>query len=113
MDQKEMDEFGYLVCKSCGVTVGRHRLYGHSHNLPKGQFKSLETDPANIAIRCQNWMGIDGCHELFDDCNFNGIRYFLDLDQIMQYRKDHDRNAYNKFVTGLKSVGNEDYDYLP
>jgi hypothetical protein len=111
MDQKELDDRGYLICKSCEKTV-RGKFWGHSHNLPKGQFKSLETDPENIAIRCQDFGPYKGCHELLDRCDFTAISKFKDLPQIMQYRKEHDRNAYNQFVSGLKSVGCEDYEYL-
>jgi hypothetical protein len=112
MDQKELDDYGYLTCKSCSCTVGRSIQYGHSHNLPKGQFKSLETDKENISIRCQDFGEHKGCHEALDRLDFKSIAYFHDLDQIMAYRKEHDRDAYNKFVTGLQSVNCYTYEYL-
>lgn len=110
MDQKEMDEQGYFTCKSCSITVGI--FWGHSHNLPKGQFKSLETDPKNISIRCQDFGDHKGCHEALDRLDFKSIVWFHDLDQIMEYRKEHDRDAYNKFVTGLREVNCFTYDYI-
>jgi hypothetical protein len=105
-----MDDYGYLRCSSCGM--GWSPL-GHSHNLPKGQFKSLETDPDNISIRCQDFANRKGCHNFLDHLDWNHIKDFLDLDEIMQYRKEHDRGAYNKFVEGLISVGVKTYEYLP
>jgi hypothetical protein len=111
MDHKELDDRGYLICKSCGKTV-HGRSWGHSHNLPKGQYKSLETDPENIAIRCQDFGPYKGCHELLDRCDFAAIKNFKDLDQIMQYRKEHDKVAYNKFVSGLREAGCFDYEYV-
>jgi len=77
-----------------------------------GQFPELEADPDNFKPRCQNWMDHKGCHEKLDSCCFSEIKKFKDLPQIMEYRKAHDRDAYNKFVTGLKEVGCNDYDYL-
>lgn len=111
MDQVEIDDRGYLICKSCGMTV-QGKFWGHSHNLPKSQYKYLETDPENISIRCQDFGLHKGCHEALDGCDFQRIKNFKDLPQIMQYRKKHDKTAYNKFVTGLREVHCFDYDYI-
>ena len=104
-----MEEFGYIACSSCNITP---QLWGHSHNIPVGQRPDLEADPNNFKPRCQNWMSHKGCHEKLDDHDFDSIKDFKDLPQIMEYRKKHDRNAYNIFVQGLISVGCKDYDYL-
>jgi hypothetical protein len=86
--------------------------YGHSHNIPVGQRSDLETDSENFKLRCQNFGDHKGCHEKLDDRDFESIKDFNDLSQIMEYRKQHDKIAYNKFVTGLKEVGCNDYDYI-
>lgn len=73
----------------------------HSHNLPKGRFPNLETDPRNISIRCPD------CHEALDKEDFSKIKDFKDLDQIMEYRIIMEPFEYNKFVIGLHEVGCE------
>jgi hypothetical protein len=30
----------------------------------------------------------------------------------MAYRREHDVNAYNQWVTQLKAIGYEEYDYI-
>lgn len=112
-----MDDFGCIPCSSCGVILvngsGKGiRPWGHSHNLPVAHYKHLEADRGNFAQRCQNWEGREGCHEKLDNFNFECIKDFIDLDNIMNYRKIHDINSYNKFVSGLKKVGYEKFDYI-
>lgn len=112
-----MDEFGYISCSSCGITLVNRsgsllKQWGHSHNIPVGQRSDLEADPDNFKPRCQNSWNCKGCHEKLDNHDFDSIKDFKDLPQIMEYRKQHDRHAYNLFVQGLVSVGCRDYDYL-
>ncbi len=80
--------------------------------MPVGQYPELEKDPRNFSPRCQNWMYHKGCHEKLDNQDFAEISKFKDLEHIMEYRRQHDKVAYNKFVTGLKEVGCNDYDYI-
>lgn len=88
------------------------KCWGHSHNIPVGQRPDLEADPENFKPRCQDFVQHKGCHEKLDNHDFESIKDFKDLPQIMAYRKKHDRKAYNIFVQGLISVGCKDYDYL-
>jgi hypothetical protein len=112
-----MEEKGQIDCVSCGrVLVGPSGqgvwFWGHSHNLPVGQYQKLESDPNNFKPRCQNWGREKGCHEKLDDRDFKAIAKFDDLDQIMNYRLKHDIEAYNQFVTGLNEAGvNPGYEY--
>jgi len=87
-------------------------LWGHSHNMPVKHFPKLEADPGNFSPRCQNWMGEQGCHEKLDDFIFSGIKDFQDLDEIMFYRREHDKYSYNQFVRSLIEVGCYLYDYI-
>lgn len=112
-----MEEKGQIDCTSCGILLvapsGRGvRPWGHSHNLPVKHFKHLESDPKNFSPRCQNWMGHKGCHEKLDNFEFDAIKNFIDIDSIMQYRKERNKEAYNKFVTGLRNVGCDKFDYI-
>lgn len=112
-DQQLIDEFGYIPCSSCGINLHTGcRSWGHSHNIPIGQRSDLECDPKNFRPRCQDFGNHKGCHEKLDNHDFEEIVKFKDLTQIMEYRKQNDRHAYNTFVQGLKSVGCKDYDYL-
>lgn len=105
-----MDEDGYLHCTSC--MIGSKVPLGHSHNLPKGKYPLLETDPENISLRCQDMGFHKGCHNALDSGDFAAIAEFEDLDDIMAYRKKTVPIAYNQMVTGLRSVGCMTYPYL-
>lgn len=112
-----MEEEGLIRCSSCHRTLvgpsgqGKHP-WGHSHNMPVKHYSKLEADPENFSPRCQNWMGVKGCHEKLDEPDFREIAKFEDLHEIMVYRKEHDIQAYNQFVTGLNAAGvNPGYDY--
>jgi hypothetical protein len=111
IDEEVMEAFGYLACSSCHMNVN-YGSWGHSHNLPKGRFKHLETDKRNIAIRCQNWEGHHGCHEKLDGMDINEIVTFEDFDDIMAYRFEHAPEEYNKMVTAIIEAGIEtNYNY--
>jgi hypothetical protein len=109
-----MDVYGCIICTSCGRTVameGRTIVsWGHSHNLPKGRFKELETDKNNISQRCQenqfdSFIGRVGCHEALDRCDMHRIAAFRDLEKIMMYRRLHAPEEYNKFVSKFEEAG--------
>ena len=104
IDEEMMDEFGYLMCTSCHVNATRAPL-GHSHNLPKGRFKLLETDKRNISLRCQNFGGHKGCHEKLDDGDIEAIVKFDDFEDIMAYRYENAPEEYNKMVMAIIKAG--------
>jgi len=104
IDQDMMDDFGYLRCVSCHIPL-RGVSWGHSHNLPKCRFKDLETDPRNIAPRCQDWGFRHGCHEKLDGMDIEEIVKFKDFDEIMEYRYDVSPEEYNKMVTAIMEAG--------
>jgi len=86
--------------------------WGHSHNMSVKHYQDLESDPNNFKPRCQDFGFHKGCHEALDYPDFSRIKNFIDLDQIMEYRKEHSIEEYNKFVSGLKAAGCDDYDYI-
>jgi len=102
-----------IYCTSCEETVAGWTVvvksWGHSHNLPKGRFQEYEAERWNISPRCQ---GENGCHEALDSCNFERIKDFKDLEAIMNARAEYAPEEYNKFVTGLREVGCNDYEYI-
>lgn len=112
-----MEQEGVIFCKSClGTLVGPSgqtvRIWGHSHNMPVKHYPLLEADKNNFSPRCQDWQNLKGCHEELDKPDFVAISKFKDLDDIMLYRFEHDKNAYNQFVTGLNEAGvNPGYEY--
>lgn len=104
IDQDMMEDFGYMKCCSCDIPVAG-RSWGHSHNLPKGRFKFLETDPRNIAPRCQDWGEHHGCHEKLDNMEIESIVKFKDFPEIMDYRYDVAPEEYNKMVLAIMEAG--------
>ena len=82
------------------------KIWDHSHNLPKGRFKLFETKEWNIDTRCRD------CHRALDREDFKKIKNFRDLKKIMTNRLKYAPQEYNKFVTGLKEVGCNDYKYV-
>lgn len=112
-----MNSMGYISCSSCGIVLvdgsgNSGRPWGHSHNMPVKHFPELEADPKNFSPRCQDWMGRRGCHEVLDTPDFRDIIHFNDFHELMAYRREHDVNAYNQWVTQLKAIGYEEYDYI-
>lgn len=109
MDHKALRDNDCICCTSCGTTLAgwnsNIRIWGHSHNLPKGRFPEFEVIPANISPRCQNFGTHKGCHDALDDGDFAAISQFGDLKQLMQFRRSNAPVEYNLFVTGLESVG--------
>jgi len=109
MDQEALEENDCISCSSCGITLaGRHgsvRIWGHSHNLPKGRFPEFEVTPANISPRCQDFGVHRGCHDALDNADFKAVSQFKDLSEIMKFRELNAPVEYNLFVTGLESVG--------
>lgn len=99
-----MDTFDYLACSSCHMNVA-YGSWGHSHNLPKGRFKHLETDKDNIDIRCQDWEGHKGCHEKLDGMDIHEIVTFEDFDDIMTYRFENAPEEYNKTIMAIVEAG--------
>ena len=93
-----------MKCCSCDIPVAG-RSWGHSHNLPKGRFKFLETDPRNIAPRCQDWGEHHGCHEKLDNMEIESIVKFKDFPEIMDYRYDVAPEEYNKMVLAIMEAG--------
>jgi hypothetical protein len=111
IDEEVMDAFGYLACSSCHTNVN-FGSWGHSHNLPKGRFKHLETDKRNISIRCQDWGEHHGCHEKLDNMEIHEIVTFEDFDEILAYRFEHAPEEYNKMITAINEAGIEtNYNY--
>lgn len=106
IDQDMLEDFGYIKCVSCDMNLAG-KSWGHSHNLPKGRFKSLETDPRNIGPRCQDWGNHHGCHEKLDNMEIEEIVKFKDFPEIMEYRYDMAPEEYNKMVTAILEAGLE------
>jgi len=112
-----MEREGQIVCSSCGVLLvtpmgAGVRPWGHAHNMPVKHFPHLEADPKNFSPRCQNWQGREGCHEKLDTPNFREIVKFKDFDSLMRYRFEHDKLAYNRWVSALNDLGiNEGWPY--
>ena len=116
IDNLLMDEFGGIWCSSCHVLLATNRSsiksWGHSHLLPKGRYPEFEAQMWNISPRCQDYMNWKGCHNALDNREWEKISKFKDLSKIMKTLKEHSLTEYNKFVTGLKSVGIEKYPYI-
>lgn len=111
VDEESMEVFDYLACSSCHMNVV-YGSWGHSHNLPKGRFKHLETDKDNIDIRCQDWGEHKGCHEKLDRMDIHEIVTFEDFDNIMAYRFAQAPEEYNKMVIAITEAGiNTKYNY--
>jgi hypothetical protein len=106
IDQDMIEDFGYIRCGSCHMNL-TGKSWGHSHNLPKGRFKSLETDPRNITPRCQDWLEHKGCHEKLDKMKIEDIVKFKDFAEIMEYRFDASPEEYNKMVMAIIEAGLE------
>lgn len=105
-----MENNGEINCASCGrilVMASGEDVWpwGHSHILSVAHFKKLEADSNNFSPRCQNWMGIEGCHEKLDKPDMTNIVKFRDFDKIMQYRLKHDVREYNKWITKFEELG--------
>ena len=106
IDEEMFDDLGCLVCTSCHRNLGG-LSWGHSHNLPKGRFKSLETDKKNISPRCQDWGDHKGCHEKLDRMDIHAIVKFKDFDDIMAYRFEIAPEEYNKIIRAIVEAGIE------
>ena len=104
IDQDMIEDHGYLICTSCHAFL-EGTSWGHSHNLPKGRFKNLETDPRNISPRCQDWGEHHGCHEKLDNMEIESIVKFKDFPEIMDYRYDVAPEEYNKMVLAIMEAG--------
>ena len=100
------EEHGYIFCTSCGDRDNGENYMAHSHNLPKGNYRDYETEKWNISPRCLD------CHRSLDNHVFEDIQYFDDLDYIMEARRIHEPEAYNRFVTGLLDVGCTKFEYV-
>ena len=116
-DAQIMSDLGYIPCSSCDITLvsgnGKAlRSWGHSHNMSVKQYPELENDPKNFSPRCQDWGNRHGCHNKLDNEEFSEIIKFEDFHELMAYRKEHSREAYNQWVTKLKEIGYEEYDYI-
>lgn len=99
-----MENEGQINCVSCGRTLvgpsGQQvTLWGHSHNLPVKHYPQFESDPENFKPRCQV------CHAKLDEPDFRSISKFDDFDQLLQYRLEHDINAYNQWITKFTELG--------
>jgi hypothetical protein len=99
-----MDEYGCIFCVSCEGEHGKPT--GHSHNMPVAHFKELESDPENFKPRC------DYCHNALDYPDFEKIIKFKDFEQLMQYRREKNKLAFNKWVSCLIAIGYTDYQYI-
>lgn len=114
MEREDSD--GAIFCRSCGVLLATPRRpvrsWGHSHTLPKGRFPAYATLMKNIAPRCQDFTDWKGCHNALDDGDFQKIKKFRDLDDIMELYAELEPTEYNKFVSGLKKVNVNTYEYL-
>ena len=106
IDEDMMGDIAYMMCTSCHRQLSG-LSWGHSHNLPKGRFKLLETDKKNISPRCQNFGEHEGCHEKLDDGDIHAIVKFKDFDDIMAYRFENAPEEYNKLVTAITEAGLE------
>lgn len=106
IDQAMLDEYGYIHCTSCGERNTGYNGMAHSHNLPKGGYPQFETEKWNISPRCMD------CHRSLDNHVYEDIKYFKDLDKIMNYRQMMAPDLYNRTITGLKEVSCHNYDYL-
>lgn len=117
IDQRMIDAEDYIWCVSCGIMVATPfrtvRIWGHSHNLPKGRFPEFETDPENIAPRCQSFGNHEGCHDKLDSGNIHKMMELDDFHDIMRYRAKVCPPGYNEIVTKIKEAEIEsDYDYI-
>ncbi len=104
IDRDMMEDFGHMKCGSCDMNL-TGKSWGHSHNLPKGRFKYLETDPRNITPRCQDWGEHHGCHEKLDNMEIEEIVKFKDFPEIMEFRYDVEPEEYNKMVMAIMEAG--------
>lgn len=106
IDEDMYGEYGYIHCTSCGERDTGLNGMAHSHNLPKSQYPQHEVSKWNISPRCLD------CHRSLDNHVFEDIQYFKDLDDIMTVRTLWEPLAYNRFVTGLREVGCEKFNYI-
>lgn len=114
MDAQIMEEEGYIACASCGITLVNPsgvaiRPWGHSHNLPVGQFKDFELLHRNVAPRCSDWGGREGCHDKLDSGNITKIMSLDDFQALMEYRFEVCEEGYNLWVNKMIEAGITDY----
>ena len=102
-DKRVLDEYGYLFCVSClSSNIGG----GHSHNMSVALYKELEADPKNFALRCME------CHNALDYPDFEKIILFRDFHSLMEYRREKNKLAFNKWVSALLAIGYTEYQYI-
>lgn len=68
-------------------------------------YKELEADPRNFALRCME------CHNALDYPDFEKIILFRDFSELMEYRREKDKLAFNKWVSCLIAIGYTEYTY--
>jgi hypothetical protein len=98
-----LDEHGHLFCVSCGCN---NPDGGHSHNMSVKHYPELEDDPRNFALRCFT------CHCALDYPDFSKIIEFLDFQTLIEYRREKDIHAYNRWVSCLIAIGFTGYPYI-
>ena len=100
MDHDTLMKYDMIRCRACGKLLRtwdrQIDIMDHSHLLPKSTFPQYETDPGNIFHLCRK------CHEALDRNDFNRIRNFRHLPEMMQYLWLHEKGEYNKYVMGLQ-----------
>jgi len=89
--QKQLNEFGYFFCKSCGTKEGRIDL---SHLIPIGYNKKLEAVEENITFHCER------CHSNWEHLT-SSVKDFKDLKDLLSRVKKLDESYYNR----IKSKG--------
>jgi hypothetical protein len=98
-----LDEHGHLFCVSCGCNQPDG---GHSHNMSVKHYPELEADPRNFALRCLS------CHSALDYPDFEKIINFKDFQTLIEYRREKDIRAYNRWVSALIAIGFNGFDYI-
>jgi len=85
-----IDEHGHVYCQSCGQSTPPLNI---SHIVNIGFNKSLEAEPENMMIQCQ-----EKCHRAWEVLSPE-IWDFQNIDEILRRVKKLDINYYNKIMS--------------
>lgn len=74
--------------------------------MPVAHYTELESDSRNFALRCNE------CHKALDYPDFEKIIKFDDFHELMAYRLEKDKLAFNQWVSALLAIGYIEYQYV-
>jgi hypothetical protein len=86
-----LEENGYYLCESCGVSTGRLDC---SHSIPISKRKDLEAEEKLIYLQCPK------CHEITEH-GLPQMKNFTNYRLMIQRIKEFDNDYYNRLINKI------------